>query len=438
MKKIKNIFDMKNFCLFFAILFSSMLGYSIAGISINKIALVPLIIAIIFGGLVQIKDYNLSLNKLQIILILIYSFSIVSCFFNYMKNYNYKDYYSRLSFWVLQILIFYLPIIFFAKRAYKNNFKNIFMNCLCIVCRIQSVWAIFQFFFYYIIGKDINFVLFNEILGGFIKGSESAYLYDRSELALRVTGFNYDPAFLGILLVLGFCIDKKIYKYIYFIVACLAMSRTAIISIIVVFLYDRVVHPHKVTKSSKKLLGIAGVLLGILALWIFYRKNPYFSYQIDYVISRMQNIFNGATRDQGTSRHILYIPYAIYSWIFEANIIEKLIGIGSRVSGLAFSTSNFISSKMILTNNMKTSAWGIECDFADVLLGLGLIVLVLYYYILFKIFKTGEENDKKIAISLFIFGFMYNCFTTTLVQLLLIVLTSNYQNENRNRNNNTF
>lgn len=113
---------------------------------------------------------------------------------------------------------------------------------------------------------------------------------------------------------------------------------------------------------------------------------------------------------------------SIYSWFFDLNIIERLIGVGIRTEGLVFNHSQYIASFFDFNRTMLTSAWAIECDFASILLGNGIIGMLVYLYLYIQLIKSKDMSLILLGIGLLVFGIMYDVFISTIVQTTLIFI----------------
>ena len=146
--------------------------------------------------------------------------------------------------------------------------------------------------------------------------------------------------------------------------------------------------------------------------------------QIRRLIERFEFIGNNNTSiDRGTMRHILYIPYSIIT-LTKNGIISFFIGVGPRIGGVGFATAGDIASIVGLNRFMLTNAWSVECDFADILLGMGILGCISYYIFLFTNMRSKNITVRHFVCLYFIIGFMYNFCWLTFSQLLFIFLAT--------------
>ena len=146
-------------------------------------------------------------------------------------------------------------------------------------------------------------------------------------------------------------------------------------------------------------------------------------YQIDYVLSRFSFVSQGSAGGSGTMRHIMYVPLAIVE-LLNLPFIYQLFGVGPRIGGSAITFSDSAQSVIALNSQMQATAWAIECDFAELLLGSGLLGFGAYYFILYTMLKDKRLDVKNVGIGLFIFGFMYCVSLNTLINILFIFVQS--------------
>ena len=409
--KRKNKYSLENRVLAVSVTLSSFIGMQFLGVSLNKIALLPLI------GYLLLTGSRISINKSQKILLLFYFASIFSVFSGLLVQQKYQGLESRILLYFFQVCLIYIPLLLMANRL--HNPIPVVKRTLILIARINTIWAVIQFIYWYGMHQDINDLLFSGLLKGILGIDRSVWNFEAGTLALRVSGFQSDAAFFAIILILGFCLDEsKVWKIFYISVCALSMSRTGILVIATIFLNNLIQNARmRKVKIKSLFVGIA-VIIGTIgfSMWA-YNYIPSVKYQMDYLLLRIQNINSGA--DSGTIRHLQYIPVSIKVWLFDFDLFRKLVGIGPRCGGIALSMTDSISVS-------KNIAWAIECDLAEFLMAQGIVGLSIYY-VIYGVYKRFSEDyeirDCLIAISLA--GIMYNVLETTLLQVLLIILASN-------------
>ena len=415
--------------LFIALFGSSMLGAQFFGVSMNKAALIPLELYLIFYF---IKNGNRIFISYRAFPFLLFYFSqlfgSIVGLMNRQYGQLYPSYYGILTNNILQIFIFYLPIlIFLCSMRNKDEIYVRLRRCIIAVARIHMVWVFLQFVLWYAIGFDLNGFFFQELLNGRFGESYSSTLINlNGRLQLRATGLNYEPAAMSLIMILGICFDKKIiFKILYFIATILGMSRTGVVVaalclcvpciLWIIQNWDKKIPTKDFLRFS--ILFLLGIILIALLIW----SVPYLR---DQFVSIIDRFFNMGENKDGSERHILYPIVSIGSWIFDLNIFEKLFGVGGRVSGVVFTNSPYVSSIMGFNNTMLTDAWEIECDYAAILLGNGIIGFIAYFLVIIKLLRSRDNILITLGVGILVYGIMYNAFTATLLQVVCIILLS--------------
>ncbi len=419
--------------LFLAIFCSSILGAQLFGISLNKLGLIPLELYLLYK---VIQKQRIVVRREQLPLIVFYAVQIVGSWFAllntaYLRAYG--NYFSTLAFNILQNLFIYLPIVFgFGLLENKSRIFQSLKRSIVLVARLQCVWAFVQFLEWNLFSFDVNNFLFVDVLkGGLGEGFKTKYI-SLNGLHIRATGLNCDPAALAAVMLVGCCFDKNvIWKCAYLFACVMGMSRTGIVGVmsvlgVQIFAY---VWQIKQDKENRKALlkplfiGGGAVVAVALGLYVFV---PFVRELVNNAIARFTGMGH---RDDGSSRHIMYPVYALYSWFMDLNILQKLVGVGARISGLVFVHSPYVSSNMDFNTQMLTTAWEVECDTAALLLGDGLIGFIAYLVLMIRLIKTKRLELVSLGAGLLVSGIMYTIFSHTLLQIIMIVLLETQQLE---------
>ncbi len=395
-----------------AVLFGSMLGAQVAGISLNKICLIPLYLYL----LVSIRKLKVNLNSLP--LLLFYCVAAASSIYAISADYasNYEGYTKECLLNAIQIVVIYIPlVIMLINYKEKENVKDYFIKSLKITARIHIVWAIAQFLLYMLAKIDINSIFLSKLYGE----SSGSALINMGGLGIfiRPTGLAQDPAFFGLILVLGFLFEKKtITKVLYFAMACIAMSRSTIVVMVLIIGVNLIRNAYKLRISKKKMIIFVGIVVaGVVAVVALGLGE-----QINALFSRFTNVKTASTMD-GTSRHLYYIPASIKILFTKYNVFQFLIGFGPRQSGTIIANSHVMDE--YLMEGMFTSTWAAETDFAELLLGYGFIGTVLYFVVLCRMPK-GNIRIQMVSFAFIMFGLMYNITGSTLFNLAVIVFVT--------------
>lgn len=413
--------------IYIGVFLSSIVGLNFGGISVNKIAIIPFEIYLIYKvGLQSQRIFKLN-KTAQLVLIwyLINAISTITglAFIALHGEQYFNDVLSSEMLWLFQLIFFYIPITLMIGQA--ANGKEIVTNirkALVLTAKIQAIWAIVQVVLYYLFDYDLNYEFFNVLLKQNNDWTGLSNLTGKGIL-LRPTGLNHDPAFLGLIMVLAIILDTKmLWKAVYTFVIIMAFSRSALLTVVFLAVYSILT---KVFQKSSRIIPVRKILRGIIVLFIavvvfiyLYNNVPFIQSQFTRMGERLGTFSTG---EDGTSRHIFYPLGAVIVWLFNLPILQKILGIGMSISGAAFNIYSGAINFVELTQSMKTSAtWSIECEYATVLLGTGLVGLIAYLRIYLHAFlKTNFEKVKAIAASLLVFGIMYNFSGLTIFQFLL-------------------
>lgn len=434
---IKSAKEQTNFAevlfVFIALFFSSMVGAKIFGVSLNKAALLPLELFLFYkvvssNKVIEIKSSTKFLLLFYVLQILN---STVALIFNSGYNIKYDNYSSTLMNNVIQNIFIYIPIvILLSNYPDKERIFKTALKCLVAVCRIHAFWALAQFILWQV-EFDLNGFVFTDILNGALGENYQSNLANiGGSIVLRVTGLNFDPAYLSTLMIMGSCFDRrKLFNLLYLLCCTLAMSRVGMVVLVLLLVvrYAMAKKEHGFDMSTDNILKTLSVaVLIVMAFLIMYFSLDAFKVQVDKAIQRFAGVFSPSESKDGTSRHVLYPIYAIYCWIFDLNFLQKLIGVGARISGVVFTNSDFVKDNMTFNSTMLNSAWEIECDYAELLLGDGLIGIVLFLLILLALFRSKDKRFKLFGIVLFFYCVMYDTFAVTVLQVCLIFYFSCY------------
>lgn len=404
--------------LFFAVLASSMIGAQIQGISLPKIALIPLEIYVF----IQLKNSSIVMNREKWWILGWFTLIIVSSYLNYcLTDSPLKGYKDVLLLNIIQTLIFQIPLLFLfsgINEAFEKMKKNILT-----VAKISCVWCFVQFIAWYVFFFDFNHFLFIDLLHGLLGDREWTALYnDGQVVSIRPTGFTHDPAFLSLLLVFGFILtNSKYWKYVFFMGTLAALSRVGIISIIAIFFYQKYKENSLNINIGKLISGLCVSLAFVFATVLLYNNNSFVENQIDKVIFRTVNMMNGKATD-GSDRHLYYLPVAILTCI-KMPAYNIILGTGARTGGNALVMTDAYHNFFTLNRTQETNSWALECDPAELLLGMGVVGFCMFYLILIRLVKKFHKNkkDTMLFLVIFFFGIMYDVSAHPLVTLLFII-----------------
>lgn len=407
--------------IFVALFFSSILGAQLFGVSLNKIALLPLECYLIYVAITKGKIIEFKISMYPILLF--YVVQILGSLFGLLNveyAQTYDGYRDTLINNIIQNILIYFPIVLLiGQMNNKQQLYYVFKKCIVYVARIHLCWIIVQFLLWNMFQIDFNAIIFQDLLKGKLGddfGSTVIFLNDKVEL--RATGLNYEPAAAATVMMLGICFDRRIaLKIMYALGTVLGMSRTGIVVAIICLIIQLAlgIYTKKFKIKTSNLLYL--IILSAFCVILLFMFVPSLSNQLFNLIDRFTNM---GTNNDGSERHIMYPIYSLYSWAVDLNIYQKFFGVGARVSGIVFAESPYVSSNMTFHGTMLSEAWEVECDYAAIMLGDGAIGVIAYLWIISKYIRSRDIDCVTLGIAVLCFGLMYNTFSSTLFQIVTI------------------
>lgn len=401
-------------CIFIMVFFSSIVGAQLFGGSLNKISMLPLLLYLL------LSSKKFSLRKSLFPLAGFYIVGAVAAIISLVAPYadDIEGYVSRSVFYAIQMVILFIPMLILLSGSEKKDaILDYTVESVVLTSRINIIIAFLELASFFIVNTS-----FTDSLLGFLYGIDnaSALIYlPGLGVFLRPAGLNMDPAYLGIILVFGFLFEKNtIWKMLGFAAAACAMSRSSILIIVLLAIFSYV-KKNGIRKIKPKYIAIT--VLCIVAVGVAVQSIPSLSSQITGMLSRLHLGNEMKSEDVGTMRHMLYIPKSIEVFLFHYNPIQQLIGFGPRLSGTIIAQANVMNS--YLNPEMFHTAWTIECDIAELLLGYGLIGFVLYYFCIFRLRKI-KGYGSYIFLVFFLYSIMYDISASTYAQFVLMVFLS--------------
>lgn len=424
-KMQKNNFDIIELALKIAVLFCTFNGTEIFGISLNKICLIPLYIALILKMLYNHKALQVNKDNIWLIFVFFAALSSLLALTNDPLKY-YGDYDKKLIFYFIQCSFIYIPMmILFSSCCEKNKLKEYLINAIVLTARIQFIFSVIQviswFIFSFDVGEWLSALLYPVVT---VNSTENwSCLYPQGNVILcRPTGFNSDPNFYTIVILLGMVLEKKIYiKFMYLVMIFFSGTRSGIIVVLLLCLVKLISGVRTKRIKTKKIIKITAIIsFCVIAFMTGYSSNSSFQNIVDeqagVMISRF-DITDTSNMSLSTQRHILYYPYGLNIYIEDLNIIQKLIGAGPRTSGSIMQNDTSIATKLRFNYDFT---WSLECDVMELLLGYGIIGFCLYYYNIIKLLQK-EKIYKDIFLVILFDGIMYGISSTTVVNLIFMI-----------------
>lgn len=411
---MKNNSRILKICIFIMVFFSSIVGGQFLGVSLNKVCMIPLILYLLLYS----KKFSLrkSLFPLAGLYLIGALAAIVSLTAPYATNID--GYVSRSVFYTIQLLVLFIPMLcLISGSKRKEEILQSTIDSIVLTSRINIVVVFLELASFFVVNESLT----NNILKLFYGIDNAAALIWLPGLGvfLRPTGLNMDPAYLGIILVFGFLFEKNfVWRILSFAAVACAMSRSSILIMVVIAVYSYI-KTNGIRKIKPRYFVIATAC--IIAVVYAMVAIPSVNSQITGMLSRLHIANEMKSEDVGTMRHLLYIPKSIEVFLFQYNPIQQLIGYGPRLSGTIIAHANVMD--VYLNQEMFHTAWSIECDIAELLLGYGIIGFGLYYYCIFKLRKI-KGYGKMLFLVFFLYSIMYDISASTYAQFVLIVFMS--------------
>ncbi|MDY4544434.1 MAG: O-antigen ligase family protein [Bacilli bacterium] len=319
--------------------------------------------------------------------------------------------------YAIQLCIIWLPfLILLYSNTDKFLYKKSFLKGFKISILIHTIWGTLEV----ILWNTIKFKLNEEILAPLLKTNlahhPTSFTYVSGSFHIRPSGINFEPAYLGILLLIGFFIIKsKLVKIFFIFLMIVSLSRTAILGLLLISIYKIITN----RKKYKNLLKPMVVSLSfIIIFFICLQKIPFLQERVSTLTSRMTSVTDDTSKD-GTDRHLLYYPLSIKIMMSDANVLQLFLGYGARISGYPFQANSAIAEKIRVENFVP--GWSVESDLVDIFLSSGLIGFFLYYTLLLSNIKLIKDNNLLIMnLSLLICGITYGFYSLTFFTLILI------------------
>lgn len=398
-------------CIFIMVFFSSIVGGQFFGVSLNKVCMIPLILYLI------IHSKSFSLRKSLFPLAGFYLVAALAAIISLIAPYadNIEGYISRSVFYAIQMVILFIPMLFLLSGSKRKEEILVYtIDSVILTSRINIIIVFWELASFFIVNTS-----FTDSLLGFLYSIDnaSALIYlPGLGVFLRPTGLNIDPAYLGIILVFGFLFEKNIvWKIMSFAAAACSMSRSTILIMATIAILDYI-KKNGIRKINPKYIAISFLCVTVFAYAIL--KIPSLSSQITGILSRLHLGNEMKSEDVGTMRHLLYIPKSIEVFLFQYNPIQQLIGFGPRLSGTIIAHAKVMNE--YLNPDMFNTAWSIECDIAELLLGYGIVGFLLYYFCIFRLRKI-KGYGTHLFLVFFLYSIMYDISASTYAQFILMI-----------------
>lgn len=301
------------------------------------------------------------------------------------SNWNTANFIAVFNSWILGFLLI------FVNKNILRSVKKFFINGLKLNTWIQLTWGILQFIIYKVSGQALNEIFFEDTLHLQLSDATSNIYYGIN----RLTGLNWEPAYFGLALIIGYLLSNKLWKKLLFVVGVvLSASRTSLLTLIAVIIVQEIYKlvkfkEKKKTYFQKQEVMITFTILLVIIVGIILN----FQEIINTFLSTAMR-FQNFDLDPSSRVHSFYYQVLGNILFSKFSLAQFLFGIGPASSGYAYTLWYDLYPYLI------SNAWNIENGLADIIVGAGVLGTVLVYWWFINNLRIGKDN--KVAFALII------------------------------------
>lgn len=301
------------------------------------------------------------------------------------SNWNTANFIAVFNLWILGFLLI------FVNKNILRSVKFFFINGLKLNTWIQLTWGMLQFIIYKVSGQALNKIFFEDTLHLQLSYPTSNIYYGIN----RLTGLNWEPAYFGLTLIIGYLLSNKLWKKLLFIVGVvLSASRTSLLTLIAVIIVQEIYKlvkfkEKKKTYFQKQEVMITFTILLVIIVGIILN----FQEIINTFLSTAMR-FQNLDLDPSSRVHSFYYQVLGNILFSKFSLAQLLFGIGPASSGYAYTLWYDLYPYLI------SNAWNIEDGLADIIVGSGVLGTVLVYWWFINNLRIGKDN--KVAFALII------------------------------------
>lgn len=331
--------------------------------------------------------------------------------------------------YLIYLFLFFLVFVGFGHRSMN---KEIYVG-LIIGILLNVIWAYIELISWKAFRVAISTLLFGRL---FNIGRNWTILLNGNEI--RVSGLNWDPAFLGILLAasLAWVVrDCRGTRRIFFavilaIIFFFSGSRTGMVACVATVFLDYLITGRKTWNSIVSNIAILIALFILVAITV----NLVSSASVNSPYLNRLNVFNSNGISISSFRRIEYYKKAPYLLVRSGNPLTILFGYGPGMAGKAINDAPEIS-QLLRMESLRGLSWEPESTIVSVLLNFGVIGLCVFGMMQLSLVSMTLElskADRRYRLAYFmsvvyIFGGIFYRFHFTLMfELLAIFISSDY------------
>lgn len=364
--------------------------------------------------------------------------ALISSLFGLMYYEGNLEWSSAVLVYIPKIITFLLALILISMSKNKESIISNFLKGFLIGCVLNISWSVIEGFTYYIFHYSLNDRIFADYATTI---NSRQYITIINKTGIRASGFNFDPAHLGIIIpivVLYSLINKKNVLLLLSILAIIfSQSTTALIcSILVIVVNLKNIKSNYNKRVSLKLKLKAFSFIVFMIIVLILSKNSEFITSIQKNLDGFNNrTTNTYINNDQQSPHILYYIYLPKAILF--NGIKTITGTGFGTASFPYLTSPEIRNSIGLEG---MSPYDPETTYISYLFDTGIIGLLLYIVLMVKIYKYfhnkcySVENSIIIAsTNSIIFGNFFYHYILTAYQVMIIIMVTILMDNNKDK-----
>lgn len=358
--------------------------------------------------------------------------SLISSFFGLIYFSSLPEWFDKVLSYVPKLFLFLATMIFFSmlNEKEKNRIIEIFFRGFLIGCIMNIIWAITDGVGFYLSGFSLNNLIFKNYLIEEL-GPARAYASIIRSGTIRVSGFNYDPSHLGgiIPIIILFSLLRRNYLLLLLSIIALIFSQSntgMASSLILILLNFKKIFSLKFENLSKLLKRMFFILIIFVCILLFF-YNPN-SKAIQGVTSNFEGFLHRI-------EYYLNFEETNPRIIYHLHLPIALSYAGARIlTGTGFGTSSYSYLFNSLTPKVLREPprpYDPESVYISYLFDVGILGLILYIFILYKLYDHFSKNYKYKMNSLvfssiggIIFCGLFYHYTLAAYQVLIIIMAS--------------
>lgn len=311
-------------------------------------------------------------------------------------------------------IVFLLILLVYGFIQSMNNEKiSIFFQGVFYSCCIQVAWAYMQLIYHFLLKGNLNEMVFVRLL----KMWNTIEVYNVNS-QFTLTGLNLNSGVMTpILLLVFFMCKKKMTKFAVIILFFMTGNTTTLIAGILLIgsHFCRLLLFNGWLKKNIVWEIIVIVLLSVLVLIWQPGIAQRIMQAINTLIGKLSSIKTYQWTEGSTFVHFRYyqsLPFIIS----HIGLLRIFIGFGFRCGGMPF---------VVYYNQYPDIVYSTESDIISTLYGLGMVGMIVFYSILFRIIKKGYRTDRNYAIFeaiILIAGIFYSQQMNWLILVELLLL----------------